>query len=176
MTATPTRSTCSTRCTRDLLKGRALYSEYHGRRGIGQRRFERIAWEGGKLAADHLFVHQGVIPNVQVSLALQLHHQWDEGQLCCGRRSTPGGRRVFRISPSPATAAALPGPDLRIDRLSRDCPHAREINRRDRHLSPPCPAQADHCRRPRRSRRWRRTLGVVSLNRGGNIPHKACRS
>src|SRR5439155_401714 len=31
---------------------------------------------------DHLFLHEGVIPNTQISLALQLEHHWDEGQLC----------------------------------------------------------------------------------------------
>jgi NADPH-dependent 2,4-dienoyl-CoA reductase/sulfur reductase-like enzyme len=49
---------------------------------IGRRRLERVAWEGGDLTADHLFLHEGVIPNVQVSLALQLRHEWDDGQLC----------------------------------------------------------------------------------------------
>src|SRR5438270_307601 len=49
-----------------------------GLRAIRQRSLERVAWDGGELAADHLFLHEGVIPNVQVSLALQLRHQWDE--------------------------------------------------------------------------------------------------
>jgi len=37
--------------------------------------------EGGEIAADHLLLHEGVIPNVQVSLALQLRHEWDEEQV-----------------------------------------------------------------------------------------------
>ncbi len=53
-----------------------------GLRAAGRRSLERVVWEGGELAADHLFVHQGVIPNVQISLALQLRHEWDEDQLC----------------------------------------------------------------------------------------------
>jgi len=53
-----------------------------GLRAVGLRRIERVAWEGGELAADHLFLHEGVIPNVQVSLALQLRHEWDEDQIC----------------------------------------------------------------------------------------------
>ena len=52
-----------------------------GLRAVGRRSLERVAWDGGELAADHLFLHAGVIPNVQVSLALQLRHEWDEGQL-----------------------------------------------------------------------------------------------
>ncbi|MBV9858705.1 MAG: FAD-dependent oxidoreductase [Alphaproteobacteria bacterium] len=53
-----------------------------GLRALGKQRLERVAWEGGEIAADHLLLHEGVIPNVQVSLALQLAHEWDEAQLC----------------------------------------------------------------------------------------------
>jgi len=53
-----------------------------GLRAVGRRRLERVAWEDGELAADYLLLHEGIIPNVQVSLALQLRHQWDEAQLC----------------------------------------------------------------------------------------------
>jgi NADPH-dependent 2,4-dienoyl-CoA reductase/sulfur reductase-like enzyme len=53
-----------------------------GLRAVGRRRLERVAWEDGELVADHLLLHEGIIPNVQVSLALQLRHEWDEVQLC----------------------------------------------------------------------------------------------
>jgi NADPH-dependent 2,4-dienoyl-CoA reductase/sulfur reductase-like enzyme len=53
-----------------------------GLRAVGSRRLERIAWQGGELAADYLLLHEGIIPNIQVSLALQLRHEWDEAQLC----------------------------------------------------------------------------------------------
>jgi NADPH-dependent 2,4-dienoyl-CoA reductase/sulfur reductase-like enzyme len=53
-----------------------------GLRAVGHRRLERIVWQGGELAADYLLLHEGIIPNVQVSLALQLRHEWDEAQLC----------------------------------------------------------------------------------------------
>jgi NADPH-dependent 2,4-dienoyl-CoA reductase/sulfur reductase-like enzyme len=53
-----------------------------GLRAVGRRRLERIVWEGGELATDYLLLHEGIIPNVQVSLALQLRHEWDEAQLC----------------------------------------------------------------------------------------------
>src|ERR1700724_1428278 len=53
-----------------------------GLRAVGGRGIGRGAWEGGELAADPLFVHEGVIPNVQVSLAPQLRHEWDEDQIC----------------------------------------------------------------------------------------------
>src|SRR5439155_9765783 len=45
-----------------------------GLRAFGRRRVEGVAWEGGEIAADHLFLHEGVIPNTQISLALQLAH------------------------------------------------------------------------------------------------------
>jgi NADPH-dependent 2,4-dienoyl-CoA reductase/sulfur reductase-like enzyme len=53
-----------------------------GLRAVGRRRVEGVAWQGGEIAADHLFLHEGVIPNTQISLALQLAHRWDEAQLC----------------------------------------------------------------------------------------------
>ncbi len=63
-----------------------------GIRAIGQRRVDRIVWEGGELAADYLFLHEGVIPNVQISLALQLRHEWDETQLCWRPSLDPWGQ------------------------------------------------------------------------------------
>jgi NADPH-dependent 2,4-dienoyl-CoA reductase/sulfur reductase-like enzyme len=53
-----------------------------GLRAVGRGWVEGVAWEGGEIAADHLFLHEGVIPNIQISLALQLAHHWDEAQLC----------------------------------------------------------------------------------------------
>jgi hypothetical protein len=56
-----------------------------GVRGLqarGRGRVERVAWEGGEVAADLLLLHEGVIPNTQISFALGLDHRWDEGQLC----------------------------------------------------------------------------------------------
>ena len=64
---------------------RAGISIRHGVRGLralGRQRLERIVWDGGEIAADHLFLHEGVIPNTQISLALGLVHQWDAAQLC----------------------------------------------------------------------------------------------
>lgn len=49
---------------------------------VGRAGLERVAWDGGEIAADHLLLHEGVIPNVQMSLALGLQHEWDEAQLC----------------------------------------------------------------------------------------------
>jgi NADPH-dependent 2,4-dienoyl-CoA reductase/sulfur reductase-like enzyme len=63
-----------------------------GIRAIGRQRVDRVVWEGGELAADYLFVHEGVIPNTQISLALQLRHQWDDSQLCWRPTLDPWGQ------------------------------------------------------------------------------------
>src|SRR5205085_4692838 len=62
-----------------------------------RNRVEGVAWDGGEIAAEHLFLHEGVIPNTQIGMALQLGHRWDEAQLCWrpvvdewGRSSLPG--------------------------------------------------------------------------------------
>ncbi|HEY8873332.1 MAG TPA: FAD-dependent oxidoreductase, partial [Stellaceae bacterium] len=62
--------------------GVAVHRGVRGLRALGRHRVERVAWDGGEIAADHLFLHEGVIPNTQISLALQLAHRWDEEQLC----------------------------------------------------------------------------------------------
>jgi NADPH-dependent 2,4-dienoyl-CoA reductase/sulfur reductase-like enzyme len=80
---------------RDLFKGLAMIAALRrlgvpvrrgvrGLRGSGRNRIESVAWEGGEIAADLLLLHDGVVPNTQVSLALQLAHVWDEAQ-CCWR-------------------------------------------------------------------------------------------
>jgi NADPH-dependent 2,4-dienoyl-CoA reductase/sulfur reductase-like enzyme len=53
-----------------------------GLRAVGESHLERVAWNGGEVPADLLMLHEGVIPNTQISLALQLDHRWDAAQLC----------------------------------------------------------------------------------------------
>ena len=48
----------------------------------GRDRVQAVAWNGGETPADLLLLHEGVIPNTQISLALQLDHRWDVAQLC----------------------------------------------------------------------------------------------
>jgi octopine oxidase subunit A len=67
-----------------------------GLRALGSGRVEAVAWTGGEIAVDHLLLHEGVIPNTQISLGLQLAHAWDAAQLCWrpavdrwGRSSVP---------------------------------------------------------------------------------------
>jgi hypothetical protein len=36
---------------------------------IGRTRLERVASEGDQIAADHMLLHEGCIPNIQASLA-----------------------------------------------------------------------------------------------------------
>jgi octopine oxidase subunit A len=35
-----------------------------------------------RLPADHLFLHQGVVPNVNLAMSIGVEHRWDAGQLC----------------------------------------------------------------------------------------------
>ncbi len=51
-------------------------------RAVGRDGLQRVTWQGGEVAADLLLLHEGVIPNTQISLALQLAHRWDVAQLC----------------------------------------------------------------------------------------------
>jgi len=62
--------------------GIAVRRGVRGLRVLGRRRVEAVAWEAGEIAADLLFLHEGVIPNTQISLGLGLTHEWDERQLC----------------------------------------------------------------------------------------------
>ncbi len=78
---------------RDIAKGLALMLELRragiavqrnlrSLRALGRRQVEAVAWDGGQIAADLLLLHEGVIPNTQISLGLQLAHQWNAAQLC----------------------------------------------------------------------------------------------
>lgn len=53
-----------------------------GLRAVGRDRVEGVSWDRGELACDTLLLHEGVIPNVQISLALGLAHDWDAVQWC----------------------------------------------------------------------------------------------
>ena len=74
-----------------LAKGIALRAEtarlprrrsVRGLRAEGEGRLARVAWEGGSIAAATLLLHEGVIPAVQISRALELGHGWDAAQHC----------------------------------------------------------------------------------------------
>ena len=62
--------------------GIAVRHDVRDLRAAGRERIERVVWEDGEIRTDHLFLHEGVIPNTQITLALQLAHRWDEAQLC----------------------------------------------------------------------------------------------
>jgi NADPH-dependent 2,4-dienoyl-CoA reductase/sulfur reductase-like enzyme len=62
--------------------GIPVVREAAGLRALGRDRLEGVAWDGGETSADLLLLHEGVIPNTQISLALQLDHRWDADQLC----------------------------------------------------------------------------------------------
>jgi len=63
--------------------GIAVRRAVRGLRALGRGRLERVSWEGGEIAPPTIcFCNEGVIPDTQISLALQLAHRWDDRQLC----------------------------------------------------------------------------------------------
>ena len=56
--------------------------------GISYRRRDG-AWQ--TLASPHIFLHQGVVPNVNLSMSIGIDHVWDEAQLCWRPRTDAWG-------------------------------------------------------------------------------------
>ena len=57
-----------------------------GRAVAGDGRAERVAYTHGghrhEIAAEHVFVHQGVVPNVNLTRSIGCRHDWDPAQAC----------------------------------------------------------------------------------------------
>ncbi len=72
-----------------------------GLRGLGEGRIEALRFAAGGAArevpCELLLLHQGVVPNVQMSRALELAHDWDAAQ------------RAWRPCADPRGGTALPG-------------------------------------------------------------------
>jgi thioredoxin reductase len=55
-------------------------------RAEGESRVERVVYRCDgpeqQLTLDNLFLHQGVVPNVNLAMSIGIAHQWDEAQLC----------------------------------------------------------------------------------------------
>ncbi|MFK3970789.1 FAD-dependent oxidoreductase [Pseudomonas sp. NPDC087358] len=97
---------------RDLLKGvsllatlrRAGVRHFKGARNLrvhGEQRAETLCFDSGarahQLPASLVLLHQGVVPNIQISQSLRAVHDWSEQQLCWvarrdswGETSVPG--------------------------------------------------------------------------------------
>jgi NADPH-dependent 2,4-dienoyl-CoA reductase/sulfur reductase-like enzyme len=89
--------------------GIAVRRGVRGLRAAGCGYVERVFWEGGETAVDHLLLHEGVIPNLQVSLALQLRHEWDEAQLCWRPVLDPWGQTSLPCIAVAGDAAGIAG-------------------------------------------------------------------
>jgi thioredoxin reductase/bacterioferritin-associated ferredoxin len=72
-------------------KGLALLREVRARvpvhkvdrvEAIGDDRLREVAFGQGRIAADLLLLHQGVVPNVNLALAAGVAHVWNDQQLC----------------------------------------------------------------------------------------------
>ena len=55
-------------------------------RAIGSAKVEAVAYRCGaeeqRIEADTLLLHQGVVPNVNLAMAIGVEHRWDDAQLC----------------------------------------------------------------------------------------------
>jgi NADPH-dependent 2,4-dienoyl-CoA reductase/sulfur reductase-like enzyme len=55
-------------------------------RAVGEKRVTAVAYAAGAteqtVAADRLLLHQGIVPNVNLTMAAGIEHRWDETQLC----------------------------------------------------------------------------------------------
>jgi NADPH-dependent 2,4-dienoyl-CoA reductase/sulfur reductase-like enzyme len=133
-------------------------------RAEGGDRLESVVFSTGgaeeRLPAALLLLHQGVVPNIQISQALRLDHTWHEGQLCFapttdgyGETSTSG---IFIAGDGAgiegAEAAAASG---RIAALQIACQLGRiDAAARDARMASPCRVR----RRERRLRPFLETL------------------
>jgi thioredoxin reductase/bacterioferritin-associated ferredoxin len=58
----------------------------HGLQALGSERLEGVRYESARetreIAADWLLLHQGVVPNTQITRALRCDHRWNEDQMC----------------------------------------------------------------------------------------------
>ena len=49
---------------------------------LGEGKLREVVFDGGRIAADLLLLHQGVVPNVNLALAAGAAHAWNARQLC----------------------------------------------------------------------------------------------
>lgn len=49
---------------------------------VGDGRLREVVFNGGRIAAHLLLLHQGVVPNVNLAIAAGAAHEWNERQLC----------------------------------------------------------------------------------------------
>jgi thioredoxin reductase/bacterioferritin-associated ferredoxin len=49
---------------------------------VGEGNLREVVFDGGRMAADLLLLHQGVVPNLNLALAAGAAHAWNERQLC----------------------------------------------------------------------------------------------
>jgi NADPH-dependent 2,4-dienoyl-CoA reductase/sulfur reductase-like enzyme len=49
---------------------------------VGEGKLREVVFDGGRLAADLLLLHQGVVPNTNMAMAAGVAHAWNDRQLC----------------------------------------------------------------------------------------------
>ena len=67
-------------------KGIKIVFNVESLKSLGQKEINRVEFDKKNILQSintkHLFLHQGVIPNIQLALSLGCNHFWDKNQLC----------------------------------------------------------------------------------------------
>jgi len=67
-------------------KGIKIVFNVESLKALGQKEINRVEFDKKNILQSintkHLFLHQGVIPNIQLTLSLGCNHFWDKNQLC----------------------------------------------------------------------------------------------
>jgi NADPH-dependent 2,4-dienoyl-CoA reductase/sulfur reductase-like enzyme len=71
---------------RSVKRNMRVISDVRSFRAIGSDRVNEVVYSTGgsevRIAADLLFLHQGVAPNVNLAMSVGIEHRWDERQRC----------------------------------------------------------------------------------------------
>ncbi|MCM2474519.1 FAD-dependent oxidoreductase [Rhizobium sp. CG5] len=112
--------------------GVPVYRNVSSLSASGSERIAAVTFDGDKgqttLSVDTLLIHEGIIPNTQLSRALGCRHVWDEGQQCLrpdiDRFGESSLKRVFIVGDGAAITGAIAAPasaEIAIGRiLDRD--------------------------------------------------------
>ena len=105
---------------REVKRGPAPYvAGVSGIRIEGRDNVEAITYRTGgrqhRLACDLVLLHEGVVPNVQLSMAAGVEHEFDAQQLCWRPRTDAFGRTNLEAILIAGDGAGIGGADLAAD-------------------------------------------------------------
>lgn len=85
-----------------------------GEGGYDEAKLVRFDHKGREktLSADHFFLHQGVVPNTQITRSLELEHEWSDQQLCFVPKTDAHGLTSEPIISLAGDGAGIGGADV----------------------------------------------------------------